>query len=142
MTISRSEQGSALLLVIGLLMLSVSVLLIGVNVVHYFLNKQALEAALDRSLMISINSYDMSAFRESGEFLDIALDGDEIMLRFPEYLEGDFPGAEVRSLDIARDSIAATVSFDWRPPFALGGIGMSEIVAQAKIKAQIAALGA
>lgn len=142
MTISRSEQGSALLLVIGLLMLSVSVLLIGVNVVHYFLNKQALEAALDRSLMISINSYDMSAFRKSGEFLDIALDGDEIRLRFPEYLEGDFPGAEVRSLDIARDSIAATVSFDWRPPFALGGIGMSEIVAQAKIKAQIAALGA
>lgn len=123
-------------------MLSVSALLIGVNVAHYFLKKQALESALDRSLMIAINTYDMSTFRESGEFLDIALDGDEIRRQFPHLLKVDVPGAEVRRLDIARDSISAIISFQWRPPFALGGIGASEIVVKAQIKAQIAPSGA
>lgn len=123
-------------------MLSVSALLIGVNIAHYFLKKQGLEAALDRSLMVAINTYDMSAFRESGEFLDITLDQNQIKLRFPYLLTTDFPGAEVRSLEIGRDTISATVSFEWRPPFALGGIGGRAIVAKAQIKAQITPAGA
>lgn len=135
---TRNEQGSALLLVIGLLMVSVSALFIGVNVTHYFLKKQALEAALDRALVTVINTYDMSTFQETGEFLDIALDQDEIRERLPVLLNADFPGAVVQSLSMTKDTILATISFEWRPPFALGGIGMSEIVAKARIKAQIA----
>lgn len=138
----RDERGSALLLIVGLLMLSVSALLIAVNAAHYFLKKQSLAQALDRTLLISINSYDFNEFIESGEFLDIRLDEAKITSEFPILFASEFPGAEVRGVVVSRNSIEAIVAYEWMPPFTLGEIGGSEILVRATIRSQIVNRGA
>lgn len=142
MIIFRDERGSALLLVVGLLMVSASTLLIAVNAAHYFLKKQSLFAAVDRTLMIAINSYNLDNFIESGELIDITLDEVTITSELPSLLASEFPGAEVRGVIVNRDSITAIVAYEWTPPFTFGEIGGGEIVVQATIKSQVVHAGA
>ncbi len=137
MTTIRNEVGSTLILVVGLLMLSVSIILIAVSAVDYFLRKQTLAGALDRTLMISVNSYDFRLYFETGEYQDIALDRNLILSEFPKLLEREFSGATVRNLEVTKDTISAVVGFQWTPRFAPGDIGSSEITLSATIRTQL-----
>lgn len=137
MTTIRDERGSSLLLLIGLLLIGVGTLFTAVNATHYFLKKQALQNAIDRTLMIAINYYDFTIFRESGDFLDIRLNEPRIEAELPLLLSSALPESEVKELLITRDSILLKASFVWTPPIGAFGVGNLEISAKAMIKSQI-----
>lgn len=137
MIIFRDDRGTSLLLLIGLLLIGVSSLFTVVNATHYFLTKQSLHNAVDRTLMIAVNSYDFDYFRESGDFLDIRLNREKIEAEVPTLLATMFPESQVKKLLVTRDSISLLAGFHWQPPIGVLGVGTIEIRAEAMIRSQI-----
>lgn len=132
----RNEDGSALILIVGLLMLCIGVLVVAFDATHYYLQQRALSAAIDRSLMIVINTYDFSLFYESGKYSDISLDAAAIEREFPALLQAEISGARVIDLDITNDAITATAALDWIAPLGIGEVGKLVIEQSATIKVQ------
>jgi len=135
--IFRDERGTSLLLLIGLLLIGVSTLFTAINATHYFLKKQALLSAIDRTLMIAVNNYDLRDFRESGEFSDITLNSEIIRAEVPAILPIELPKSVVKELLISRDSISLRAGYQWQPPIGFWGLGSIEIIAEAMIRSQL-----